>query len=362
MMNIFDYLTWRGDLPLEASPFCEVDGAVLARISYLPLEHVMSDGERITLAAAAERMLALPDVENTVLQREDVEFMRALADTIRFGRAELFMCESRIDTETQTQFSAISADFGDGALYIAFRGTDNTLVGWKEDLNMGFVFPVPSQTAALDYTVSAAEKHTGDIVLAGHSKGGNLALYAAVFCPAEVQDRIRAVYNYDGPGFDGKVIDTDGYRRVSERVKTFVPQSSVVGMLLGHEEDYITVHSERVGIMQHDIYSWEVVCNRFVYLEGTDSSSVFVDHTLKAWIAGMDHAEREKFIDAIYNVITDTNASTLRDISENPYASVRSMFSSLKNLDEETRNAVTQALTLLLRSTKAGFTGLRESK
>ena len=133
-------------------------------------------------------------------------------------------------------------------------------------------------------------------------------------------------------------------------------------MLLGHEEEYTIVHSERMGLMQHNIYSWEVEPTGFLQLETVTNSSRFIDHTIKAWIAGMDVQQRERFVDAVYDIMKKTNAETLRDLNENRMNSAMSVLRSLKNLDEQTRSDVTHAIGLLLKSTKIGFTQTRQEK
>ena len=360
MTDIFDYLYWRGDISTRCAAFHELDGAILARLAYLPFERIFPNGteQPLPLTEAATRLLAVPDLEEQVTQPADLRLLKTLLGCDRFCHAELVGFTAQRDEETQ--FSALALRLQAGELIVAFRGTDNTLVGWKEDFNMGFVCPVPAQELAVQYLERTAAGCGDTLRLCGHSKGGNLAVYAAAFCTPAVQERITSVYNYDGPGFDETVLARAGYRAVCGRVHTFVPQSSVVGMLLGHEEEYTIVHSERMGLMQHDIYSWEVERDRFVHLETVTNSSRFIDYTLKAWIAGMDVQQRERFVDAIYGIMKETNAQTLRELNENRLDSAKQVLRSIRGLDEQTRGDVTHALGLLLRSTKVGFSQTRE--
>ena len=360
MANLFDYRDWRGDLRLEDSPFCEVDAMILARLSYLPFERTsLAGGSELTVKAAAAEILALPEIETSLLLRDDLRFLRALSASRRFRSLPLFGQESETCAETQTQFSAIGVRLSPKRIHLSFRGTDNTLIGWKEDLDMGFVCPVPAQSQAVRYLEKMASARPGEITLGGHSKGGNLAVYAAAFCREEIQSRIRTVYNYDGPGFDDCVLQTEGYQKVCARVKTYVPQSSVVGMLLGHREKTVTVHSDNQGLTQHDLYSWEVARNRFVTLRSVTQSSRFVDQTLKHWLGELSHDQRELFVDAVYTVLRDTNASTLREMGERRWESAMRMLRSFTNLDPLTRRAAMTAVGMLLKSTRAGFDGLR---
>lgn len=355
--NIFDYFVWRGDLTLEHSGFNEIDGVILARLSYLPFEKIMEQRSMsaIKITFAAKTFLELPDIDSIVLMKEDVRLLAFLAESPRFQNMEILMYVNQIDAETQTQFSVITVKLNEKHYFISFRGTDNTLIGWKEDFNMSFMCPVPAQELALHYVENIAHSVSGNFIIGGHSKGGNLAVYASSCCSDDIQERIEKVYNYDGPGFDEKILLTDGYKKICHRVNTFVPQSSIVGMLLGHEEEYTIVHSAQIsGIWQHDTYSWEVKRDKFVCLESVNNSSRFIDYTLKAWVLNLDYSQREKFIDTIYTVISETNATTMRELGDNWFSSAKIVLKSIKDLDETTRRAVTQVLLLLAKSTKAG--------
>ena len=364
MTTLFDYLSWRGDLPLSADPFHEVDGVILARFTYMPFHRVLQRDSLTptTVEAVCRALLALPDIETAVRRRGDTDLLRALVESPRYKGMELTAYADRLDAESQTQFSAITVKLEEGHYCVAYRGTDNTLIGWKEDFNMGFVCPVPGQKLAVDYLQKAARRLPGRLTVCGHSKGGNFAVYAAAFCGEEIQDRIEAVYNYDGPGFDSKVLSEPGYQRICKKIQTFVPQSSVVGMLLGHEEKYTIVHSNKTGLTQHDIYSWEVGRDSFLHLDTVTSSSRFVDKTLKNWMGEMTPAQRESFTDAIFTVIDGADVSTLHELGDNWFQSTKGMLKSIKGLDEPTRKAVTHTLMLLAKSTGSGlFRMLRQT-
>lgn len=221
MTTLFDYLSWRGDLPLSADPFHEVDGVILARFTYMPFHRVLRRDSLTptTVEAVCRALLALPDIETAVRRRGDTDLLRALVESPRYKGMELTAYADRLDAESQTQFSAITVKLEEDHYCVAYRGTDNTLIGWKEDFNMGFVCPVPGQKLAVDYLQKAARRLPGRLTVCGHSKGGNFAVYAAAFCGDEIQDRIEAVYNYDGPGFDSKVLSEPGYQRICKKYR-----------------------------------------------------------------------------------------------------------------------------------------------
>lgn len=354
MANLFDYIAWRGDLTLAQCGFNEIDGMILARLSYVPFEWVADMLHwPAAIGAVATALLSLPGIENKVTSAEDVNLLRSLAESPRFCAMKLSAYENQLDLESQTQFSAITIQLDDALRYIAFRGTDRTLVGWKEDFNMTFVCPVPAQKLAAAYLAKIAGQTKDMLILGGHSKGGNLAVYAAACCSPTIQARIQAVYNYDGPGFEQAILRMANYQAVSDRVNTFVPQSSIVGMLLEHEEKYTIVHStQKTGIWQHDVYSWQVQREHFSYLETVTNSSRFINSTLKAWLAQMNYTQREQFVDTCYVLLTQTNALTLNDLSGNWFANAKVILKSVKGLDDDARRMVVQALRLLMRCTK----------
>lgn len=371
MHSIFDYLYWRGDLGFDESPLNEVDFLILARFSYMPMEMIglqsLPKEKVLPLKEVASLIISktgeVAEEKRVFLNNQDMHLLEALSKSKRFSSLGVFAFRYELDDETQTQFCAVSLklDCQKGpSMFVAFRGTDNTLVGWKEDCNMGFICPVPAQVLASKYLNEVASIQgvscEPDIIVAGHSKGGNLAVYAASFCSSEVQKRIAHVYNFDGPGFDAKVLSKPEYKRICERTTTFVPQSSVVGMLLGHEEPYIVIHSEQSGLMQHDLYSWCIERTGFECLEKVTDGSRFVDATLKSWIAGMDYGQREGLVDAAYEVLSKTNARTLRELGSNWLQNSVAIMSSIGALDESSRTIALQALKALVKCAGATMT------
>lgn len=354
MADLFDYIYWRGDLTFEQSGFNQVDGMILARLTYVPFERIIGDlPEGSSVAEASSMLLDIPEIESLVNIRDDVSLLRAVRDSRRFGGVRLYRYENTTDTFTQTQFAAVTFRLNDSLSCIAFRGTDNTIVGWKEDFNMAFTFPVPAQRMALRYVEDVISSLDGDFVVCGHSKGGNLAVYSSAFCKHLLQNRITAVYNYDGPGFDEKVLNTPGYGRICKRTDTFVPQSSIVGMLLGHKEKYIIVHSsQRSAPLQHNLYSWDIQRDDFERLETVTAGSRFLDNTIRDWLGSLDRAQLEKAADALYGIFTETNASTLRELSDNWYANAKIMLQSIKSMDPATKSIVAEMLKALMVSAR----------
>ncbi len=355
MPNLFDYLSWRGDLPLSAAPFNDVDSLILCALCYVRLDGLVpAPGEpgNVTVARAAERLFAartepLPDAGTRDFDQHNLLLLDALSRTPRFMDLPLSGYVSRHDTAAEEQFAALAVDLGGGEGYLAFRGTDSSLVGWKEDFSMAFLPFIPSQRSAAEYLAQVG-KGFRRLRLGGHSKGGNLAVYAATRCGRAMQRRLLAVYNNDGPGFHTDVLSCPEYLSVRNRVHTFVPQSSVVGMLLDHEESYTVVHSTQTGLLQHDPYSWQVLGPGFVCLDTVTGGSKFFSLTMKRWVAAMEPTVRETFVDALFDVLGATNAGTLEELSERWWESAGAVLAALKDLDDETRRALTETFGLLV--------------
>ncbi len=351
MPNCFDYLTWRGDVPFSVSPLNEVDGMLLARLSYAPFELV----GKVKAEKTGRLCTALLEVENLsehLVTGGDEELIRAISESSRFSDLYMFEYVNIIDSENETQFSAVTFELARGLYYVAFRGTDDTLVGWKEDFNMSFKSPVPAQEKAVQYFERLGRRLRGKFILGGHSKGGNLAIYAAAFASVKLQKRIIAIQNYDGPGFENHVLETEGFKNIKNRVNAYIPQSSVVGLLLYHGTEYTVVSSTNNGLLQHDTYSWEVDKTRFVSLERITESSRFLDSALKEWMEEMSPYQRERLIDTLYEIIGATGAETLTELSENRIENLFSVLKALGGLDREEKTIISEAVRKLSKGVK----------
>ena len=357
MSNVFDYLSWRGDLPLSVCPFNDIDNLILSRLSYIPFDGIvpedfkaapvaMKDAAALCLKKAAEQ----PE-KRTFRMEDDAKLLQAMIDSPRFHALSLIGYVNRFDPAVEKQFSAICIKLDKNETFVAYRGTDGTLVGWKEDFNMSFATAVPAQLDSVAYLEKAASAVRGNLRVGGHSKGGNLAVYASAFCKPATKKRIVQIYSNDGPGFNADVTTSSEYAAIVDRVKTFVPQSSIIGQLLTHEEKLTIIHSTNVGgLLQHDLYSWEVLRDEFVLADALTNNSKVIDMTLKQWLSAMDPTLRAKMIDGVYSIFAATDAVTLTDLtkSKNAVAVIKAMTA----LDEPTRQVISEGFSLLGASFK----------
>lgn len=347
MANLFDYIAWRGDLSFAQCPVCAVDSLVFAALSYANLEVLVPDGfPSLPLQEAAEALMARPDHDKLVRSENDEKFLLTAARSPRFRSVQVCCCRAKTLEDLETQFGAMAFLLPDGSAFLAFRGTDLTLVGWKEDFNMSFQDIVPAQTESAEYLKEFAAVFDGPLYLTGHSKGGNLSVYAAATASLDVQERIRAVYNYDGPGFGQSMMGSEGYLRMVPRIQTYVPESSIIGMLLEHEEPYSAVKSTQVSIFQHDVFTWEILGADFVRAPGVDAHSRQMNVAIKTWLEGMSRQERMDFVDTLYSILSVGGAKNVDAVLQPK--NIRSMLKAIQD-DEGKRRLLTSEIGEFLR-------------
>jgi hypothetical protein len=370
MANLFDYLQWRGDLDFAQAPFNPVDNVILCQLSYLPFDGIVpgpdEDGE-ITVGIAAtifsqKLQKNVSRVKQAILCKDDPALLKALGSSRRFGNCRLRGYVNLIDTKRELQFSAVCIITGGNSCFVAYRGTDTSLVGWKEDFNMSFNEAVPAQLEAVAYLEKMAKKIRGPLRIGGHSKGGNLAIYAATYCSKGIKNRITDIFSNDAPGFHQSLIDSKGFAEIKGRIHSFVPQASVVGMLLKHGNGYSVVRSNQFGLMQHELYSWEVTPNDMVRVDSVTQGSRFVGNVLREWIGSLDDEQREKFLEALYTVLIAIQAKSLPDLGESWFKASGSMLKSLNSIDPATKNLIGKALGELLNSTQRNIYALLKSE
>lgn len=355
MSNILDYIKWRGDLTLEQSEFNEIDNLILSRFSYLPFEEIIGENEVVTIQELNKRFQEKDVTKLPILWKDDVDLFPAMGESKRFGEMKATRYVNKINVEEEKQFSAITVIMPDDTIYVSYRGTDNTLVGWKEDFNMTFKSHVPSQIDATKYLEEIASKYPNKIRIGGHSKGGNLAIYASVFANESIKERIVNIYNNDGPGFNDDIIETKEYKEMIEKVSTYIPQESIFGRLLNHKEKYTVVKSTQRGVMQHDLYSWQLLGNEFVYLKEVTNGSQFIDKSIKNWLEQIDVAQREQVVDIIFQVINTTKVETFSELKTNWLSHAAVLFKSYKLVDSESKKMVLQTLSALFKIVKDNF-------
>ncbi len=363
MHNFFDYLFWRGDISFASSPFNEVDSLLLCLISYLDYSGIVDPDfstEGTPFSLVAQKMRSLPDFEarhdlGKVINAATMDVMLRAAETERFGNLRLSAYVNILDPGREEQFSAVTFSNPGEWSAVIYRGTDSTVVGWKEDFNLGCMDTVPAQKDALSYLEKAGESLPGKLIVSGHSKGGNLAVYASSHCKSGFKSRIISVYNNDGPGFKKEFFSSQDFLSIKDRVHTFVPELSIVGMLFSHPDEYQVVKSDEKGVMQHDPFSWHVGPRHFEVVPETSHSSKVIGESINTWIQDLSAEQRELFIETIFGVLKDADITKNSQLASNPLETIPRLISATKKLDQATKTAVFKTVHLLVKTTVETF-------
>ena len=349
--TVFDYLRWRGDLTFAQDAFNEVDNLILCIIAYLNFRRFPElrsrDADKAVLMSDIVPRMTAEDEQQGLSPNNYIPLMKLAAESCRFAPVRLFGYETVRDKTREMQLDALSFLLPDGTLFCAFMGTDRSLVGWKENLNLSYMDAVPAQIGAVEYVEDMAWRcPERPVRIGGHSKGGNLAAYAAIHIPEALQARMLDAYNNDGPGFRRDVTDTAEYRRIAAKLHTYIPAASIVGVLLEHTEDYTVVVSSSRAIMQHEPLTWGVLGSRFIRQEARSEFGKASDDVVREWLASLSPQERKEFSNALFDMFTQGGTvQSLEDVRQSEL---------LRRLaaDEKQRGIVSEALRRLMADVK----------
>ena len=396
MGNIIDYAR-EEQRSFEELPFNEVDALILAQLAYEDIPRLVPalDDERNmygtfrgrmhhfpmdrhNLRQSAKALLRAPFSAITLKQMDEVlhggadsacqhqvhavnftdpaimhSFVRTVAANPRFSGLRVGAFAERFDTDEQTQTAALTFLLPDGTLVLSFRGTDDSLVGWKEDFNMAFQYPVPAQRMAADYICAVAKLWPGDMILTGHSKGGNSAVYAAMNAPAKIRKRIAAVYSLGGPGFPEHVVTSEPYLSTVSKVHKIVPDSSIIGMVLETPEPCVVVKADCEGLMQHFAFAWQVDGDAFVRVDDIAPSSHEFNSSFNRWMTSLSREEREHAVDALFQVVHASGATTFSGLIASMPLSLPSMIGAIVGLTPDERKHLMEAMRMLAAAATA---------
>ena len=359
MKNMLDYIKEFGHLSFEERAFSEIDALVLTELEYLPLEKVVPSDENgenfVTVKEIAEYMQEhkqeLFDENPMMITQERHEVSQVIADAPRFQSLKFFGVVSEWDKDTTKQFAAVTVEVEPSVRLVIFRGTDDTLIGWKEDFLMTYSPLVAAQTDAKEYLAKQASLWGGDLMISGHSKGGNLAIYAAATQEEDVQLRIVDIFCFDSPGLARSVLETKGYQNIVPLAMRYIPQDSLVGLMLESEVPYVIVKSNATGAMQHSAMTWEIEDGQFIKMEKLTKNSQLNDQTLKKWTESVSDEEFELFWNVFFELLFSVGIDTVNDLYGQFMHYVQEFLKAAGDMDEEKRELLTR-IALLLVSTR----------
>lgn len=343
-------------------PFSDLDSVCLSQMAYLFYDGLVGGVEEhkkgvllYELYRAEYFSGIFRDVANT---ENDRQLFTAMAASPRFRNIKLNFYVNDLDLESEKQFAAVTFQLTPRLFYVAFRGTDWSITGWKEDLNLACKTPVPAQAAAAKYLNDVAARVRGKLIVGGHSKGGNLAVYAASTCDRDVFTRIVKVYSHDGPGFGGEFIKTEGYAAIRPQIVKIVPQGSIVGMMLEKDSIMTVVESDGTGIMQHSPFTWRVKDGAFMQRRALSSQAKYVNGVTNSWIDSLSAEKKEEYVEALF-VLMKTSGMTPLDFSVLKIDDLPAVLAKLKTLSPDARESLKELFATL---TSSSFKNLRTKR
>lgn len=351
MGNIMDYISWRGDLTFAQSPFNEVDNLILACFSYVNLDRIpaVTRQKGIELKKLVKEFKKLHTIKELEADKSFIRLapfmMFDMAESVRFGNCVIRNYVNEIVTEAEKQFSAVEIVLDDGTSYISFRGTDDTIIGWKEDFNLS-TGVVPAQERAVEYMQRISDKASGMLRVGGHSKGGNLAIYGSVMCKS-VHDKILEIYSNDGPGFSKEFQESPETAEMMPKIIRIIPEYSIIGTLLEHEKQPIIVASTSRGLLQHDGFSWEVQGPGLVRRDSLNKTALRFIEILHKWIDGMDMEQKRLLIEDLFATLQASGYENLSEVQSGGLKSLAAMVKRLDKFAPESRGMMQELLTAI---------------
>ena len=351
MGNIMDYISWRGDLSFEQSQFNVVDNLILACFSYVNLDGIpaVTKQKGIGLKKLTEEFMKLHTMKELEADKSFIRLapfmMMEMAKSVRFGKCVVRNYVNDIVTEAEQQFAAMEIVLEDGTSYVSFRGTDDTIIGWKEDFNLS-TGVVPAQKRAIEYLQKISEHTDGMLRVGGHSKGGNLAIYGSVMCKS-AHEKILEIYSNDGPGFSREFQELPEMKEMMPKIIRIIPEYSIIGTLLEHEKEPVIVASSSKGLLQHDGFSWEVQGPALVRRDSLNKTALRFIEILHKWIDGMDMEQKRLLIEDLFATLQASGYENLSEVQSGGLKSLAAMVKRVEKFAPESRGMMQELLTAI---------------
>ena len=335
MKNIIDYVKKYGEKTFSELSFTEVDSLILSQLSYLKYDTVIPYDTDLYLNSLAKSPSFNDLFTYKPYEKSNRQLYALCRESSRFSRILLRDYVNITEKEKEIQFSAIAFILSEDLAYIAFRGTDDTIIGWHEDFNMAYKSPVPAQLYAVSYLNNFAGKSSQNFYIGGHSKGGNLAVYSCAKCDPDYQSRIKRIYTHDSPGFKNGVISEQEMAVIEKKIRKTVPKASLVGMLMPIEENYDVVDCRSFGLGQHNPFNWKVSGHRFKKQSSIYKHTEVQNESLNQWLNEMTEGETEIFVETLFDTLDQAKLNSLSELNDNFPDVLRRLRQAVENMDTE---------------------------
>ncbi len=353
-MNILDYLVMRGDLTFSERPFNEVDNLIFSVLAYLDMHDIVPEEFvfDVSLRKLCKRYLELGYDQSYIVNDPKI-LLKRIVGCKRFERVRVGGYCHYVSQDEQVQFSCATFMLGDGTAYVGFSGTDDYITAWREDFNFAFMDSTPGQDEAADYINRLCQHTACPLRLGGHSKGGNFAEYGAAFCDEMLRDsRIIEIYSNDGPGFRNSIQQSEQYAAILDRTRKFIPEESLVGIMMSGKAKTKVVKSTGKGISQHGFYRWQVRRDLLEEATRLSPTSAFMDETIKRWLDSLDDEQKKSVISAVFDSLEASGATTLTELNSHKWASYNAILRAAANIDPDVQGEIFHSLKQLAAAGK----------
>lgn len=345
MANVIDYVAASQYESFYDKDFTILDALALTELTYLPFEELVPTDiscqtylslQKLAIQFEEKFQEGFPPLGMVNAHR--LKLFSYLSTFTRYKQIHAMAFASDYSLDSQKQFAAMTYQIRPKEYLVVFRGTDDTLIGWKEDFHMTYMEEIPAQIAAKEYLCQILQHFDGRIWLAGHSKGGNLATYAASQVEPVFQNRIKEIFCFDAPGLHTSIMTSAGYQAIEDKIQAIIPENSIVGMMLETPETDVVVKSKTFGLLQHITFSWQVEGDHFVEVPKVTDDSVQVDQTLKAWTASLTQDELRDFFDLFFGIFIEAGIQKLGDFTIDTPAKIQKVIENSQNLTAQQKN------------------------
>ena len=357
MGNLITYVQQYEAQTFQEKSVTDIDILVLTEIAYLPFDEIVSSSfeekAAISLNQLGKEFEIIKEKEHEnnpfMITKERIQLLDVVSKSQRYKDIKVFGFMNDIDDELTKQFAAVCYQWEEESRWIIFRGTDESLTGWKEDFMMTYSDLIPAQTDAIEYLRKQAELFSGSLNISGHSKGGNLSLYASAMQEENIQHRIKQIYCWDAPGVHRSILNTEGYQRVVSKVKRYIPQDSIVGLMLESQVPYHIIESQGSGISQHSALMWNIEEDHFVELTELTKNSQLTDQTFKQWTEVVSEEDLKLFFDTFFDLIFEMGVETVNDVYYNFRMYMQKFFEKAYRMNPEKREVLLRVGHLLFQ-------------
>ena len=357
MGNLITYVQQYEAQTFQEKLVTDIDILVLTEIAYLPFDEIVSSSfeekTAISLNQLGKEFETIKEKEHKnnpfMITKERIQLLDVVSKSQRYKDIKVFGFMNDIDDELTKQFAAVCYQWEEESRWIIFRGTDESLTGWKEDFMMTYSDLIPAQTDAIEYLRKQAELFSGSLNISGHSKGGNLSLYASAMQEEDIQHRIQQIYCWDAPGVHRSILGTEGYQRVVSKAKRYIPQDSIVGLMLESQVPYHIIESQGSGISQHSALMWNIEDDHFVELTELTKNSQLTDQTFKQWTEVVSDEDLKLFFDTFFELFFEMGVETVNDVYYNFRIYMQEFFKKAYQMDTEKRENLLRVGRLLFQ-------------